>query len=207
MSQETPYASALSPEYALLGLLTQRPAHGYELYQRLLAELGQVWHISLSQIYNILNRLESKGLIAGDVQRQERLPARRCFQLTDAGRERFDAWLVAPTGSSVRAIRVEFITRLYFAQALDPALTGPLIDSQIDAVQANLARLQDALALLPVEEPFNRLGLDLRVRQLTSIWTGWPSAGRRLHRASRRHDDCQITQTPARHRPARTDEL
>ena len=87
MSQELPYASALSPEYALLGLLTQRPAHGYELYQRLLAELGQVWHISLSQIYNILNRLESKGLIAGDVQRQARLPARRCFQLTDAGRE------------------------------------------------------------------------------------------------------------------------
>ena len=169
MSQETPYASALSPEYALLGLLTQQPAHGYELYQRLLADLGQVWHISLSQIYNILNRLESKGLIAGDVQRQDRLPARRCFQLTDAGRERFDAWLVAPTGSSVRAIRVEFITRLYFAQALDRALTGPLIDSQIDAVQANLARLQDTLALLPVEEPFNRLGLDLRVRQLTSI--------------------------------------
>ena len=100
---------------------------------------------------------------------QARLPARRCFQLTDAGRERFDAWLVAPTGSSVRAIRVEFITRLYFAQALDQALTGPLIDSQIAAVQANLARLQEALALLPVEEPFNRLGLDLRVRQLTSI--------------------------------------
>lgn len=169
MSQETPYASALSPEYALLGLLTQQSAHGYELYQRLLADLGQVWHISLSQIYNILNRLESKGLIAGDVQRQDRLPARRRFQLTDAGRERFDAWLIAPTGSSVRAIRVEFITRLYFAQALDQALIGPLIDSQIDAVQANLARLRYTLARLPVEDPFNRLGLDLRVRQLTSI--------------------------------------
>lgn len=169
MSQESPYASALSPEYALLGLLSQRPAHGYELYQRLLAELGQVWHISLSQTYNILNRLEAKGLIAGNVQRQDGLPARRCFQLTDAGRGRFDAWLVAPTGSSVRAIRVEFITRLYFAQAFDPALTGPLIDSQIDAVQANLGRLQSVLATLPAEQPFNRLGLDLRVRQLTSI--------------------------------------
>ena len=58
---------------------------------------------------------------------------------------------------------------LYFAQALDRTLTGPLIDSQIDAVQANLARLRYTLARLPVEEPFNRLGLDLRVRQLTSI--------------------------------------
>lgn len=169
MPQESPYASALSPEYALLGLLTQQPAHGYELYQRLVSELGHVWHISLSQVYNILNRLESRGLIAGDVQRQARLPARRCFQLTDAGRERFNAWLLAPTGSSVRAIRVEFITRLYFAQALDRALAGQLLESQIDAVQASLTRLQGVLTTLPVEQPFNRLGLDLRVRQLTSI--------------------------------------
>ena len=157
MSQETPYASALSPEYALLGLLTQRPAHGYELYQRLLAELGQVWHISLSQIYNILNRLESKGWIAGDVQRQERLPARRCFQLTDAGRERFDAWLIAPTGSSVRAIRVEFITRLYFAAGARPHADRP-IDRQPDrrcsSEPGTLAGSVGALASRGAVQPF-----------------------------------------------------
>jgi DNA-binding PadR family transcriptional regulator len=36
----TRYASALSPEYALLGFLAQKAAHGYELHQRLSNELG-----------------------------------------------------------------------------------------------------------------------------------------------------------------------
>ena len=36
---------------ALLGLLAIRPDHGYELHQRLSNDLGQVWHISLSQTY------------------------------------------------------------------------------------------------------------------------------------------------------------
>lgn len=172
MPKESSYASALSPEFALLGFLAQQPAHGYELHQRLLTELGQVWHISLSQTYNILNRLEARGWIAGAVQPQVKLPARRHFELTGEGWQRFTDWLRSPTGSSVRAIRVEFITRLYFAQALEPDLAGALIDAQIDAVQASLARLQELLAGLPAGQPFNRLGLDLRVRQLASI-LGW----------------------------------
>jgi len=38
-------AAALSPEYVLLGFLNQQPAHGYELHQRIEAQLGQIWHI------------------------------------------------------------------------------------------------------------------------------------------------------------------
>lgn len=169
MAFEAPYASALSPEFALLGLLAQQPAHGYELYHRLLADLGQVWHISLSQTYNILNRLEAKGWIAADVLPQEKLPPRRCFELTEAGRERFEAWLDAPTGSSVRAIRVEFITRLYFVRNLDPARTETLINAQLDDVRTSLARLEQVLAEIPADQVFNRLGVELRVSQLASI--------------------------------------
>ena len=89
------YSSALSPEYALLGLLAQQPAHGYELHLRLMAGLGQVWHVSQSQVYNILNRLEAQGFITATVQSQEKLPARHRFCLTATGRKRFDKWLQA----------------------------------------------------------------------------------------------------------------
>ena len=37
-----------------------------------------------------------------------------------AGRRRFDAWFMAPATSSVKTIRVEFMTRLYFARRLRP---------------------------------------------------------------------------------------
>jgi PadR family transcriptional regulator AphA len=169
MSLQTAYASALSPEYALLGFLAQHPAHGYELHQRLVTDLGQIWHVSLSQTYNILNRLEAQGFIAGTVQEQVKLPARRSFRLTSAGRRHFHTWLHSPAPCSVRTIRVEFTTRLYFEQALNPDRVPALIEAQTAEVRAGLTRLQHIQAELPPEQTFNRLGLDLRIRQLTSL--------------------------------------
>ena len=169
MPPQTLYASALSPEYALLGFLAQRSAHGYELHQRLVTDLGQVWRVSLSQTYNILNRLEAQGFITGTVQEQAKLPARRSFRLTAAGRRRFNTWLHSPAPCSVRTIRVEFTTRLYFAQALSPERVPDLIEVQVVEVQGGLARLQSLQAELHPDQTFNRLGLDLRIRQLASL--------------------------------------
>ncbi|HEX9617843.1 MAG TPA: PadR family transcriptional regulator [Anaerolineales bacterium] len=169
MTSKSGYVGSLSPEYALLGFLARQPDHGYELHQRLSAELGQVWHISQSQVYSILKRLETRGDITGAVQEQEKLPSRLLYRLTPAGRARFEAWLETPTGSSIRAIRVEFITRLYFASQVGPEAANALIDSQVEETRKGLARLQKMFADLPSEQAFNRLGLELRIKQLSSI--------------------------------------
>ena len=163
------YASALSPEYALLGFLARKPAHGYELHQRLSSELGQIWHVSQSQVYNILKRLEGQGFIRGVIEEQEKLPARQRYHLTGSGRQRLEKWLTTPTGSSVRAIRVEFVTRLYFAPLLGPDIPSQLLNAQLNETLCGLKRLEDLLAETPAEQVFNRLGLDLRVRQLKAI--------------------------------------
>jgi DNA-binding PadR family transcriptional regulator len=164
-----PTSSALSPEYVLLGLLAQRPVHGYDLHERIQRDLGQIWQISLSQTYNILKRLEAKGFIIGEGQEQKKAPARRRFRLTPAGRRRFKAWLKTPAEPSARAIRVEFLTRLYFTYAIKPQAASSLIDTQIAATQAGLAHLTEMLATLPPGQTFSRLGLELRLRQLTSM--------------------------------------
>lgn len=166
MADKTSLPTFLSPEYPLLGLLDQRPAHGYELHHRLTKDLGQLWRVSLSQTYNILNRLEAQGFITGEVERQEKLPARRRFQLTQKGRQRFEAWLAKSSPASGRAIRVEFTSRLYFALARDEQLAHQLIDRQIAETRLALARLEARRAQLPREQVFNRLGLDLRLRQI-----------------------------------------
>ncbi len=169
MVTKSGYIGPLSPEYALLGFLAQRPDHGYELHRRLAAELGQVWHASQSQVYNILKRLEMQGDITGTVQEQEKLPSRLFYQLTPSGRARFDTWLNTPTGSSVRAIRVEFITRLYFANQYNQDMVDALIDSQVEETSKGLARLKGMLDELAPDQIFNRLGLELRINQLISI--------------------------------------
>lgn len=158
--------SGLSPEYALLGFLDQSPAHGYELHQKLLEHLGEIWHTSLSQTYNILARLEEQGFIQGTTQEQERRPAKRRFSLTAAGKIRFEVWMSSISACSVRAIRVEFMTRLYFLFTRNPADAHKAIQAQTEALQAHILRLKERLNQMDAQEIFNCIGMSLRIRQL-----------------------------------------
>lgn len=169
MSARASHIGSLSPEFALLGFLAEHPNHGYELHQLLACELGHIWHVSQSQVYNILKRLELHGDITGLLQEQNKLPSRMLYELTSAGKERFEAWLNAPTGCSVRAIRVEFLTRLFFASRRGSSKAEELIDAQVVDVNQGLARLRRMLDDLPPDQAFNRLGLELRIKQLSSV--------------------------------------
>lgn len=169
MMTKQSHVSSRSPEFALLGLLAQQPAHGYELHQRLAENLGQIWHISQSQTYSILNRLEARGLIEGLLQKQDKLPARKQFHLTPKGQQRLLNWLYTTSRSSVHAIRVEFLTRLYFVQAIAPERLRKIIAEQEDEIRVGLDRLQKIRSDLPPDQVFNILGLDLRIQQLESL--------------------------------------
>ncbi len=164
-----PSASTISPEYLLMGFINQAPTHGYDLHERIHRELGQIWHISLSQTYNILNRLEAAGYIKGEIKAQEKSPPRHYFQLTPLGFRRFEEWLNTSTKSSIHAIRVEFLTRLYFAYSAMPKTVNSLIESQITQIQMDLVRIQTMHREIAADQVFNQLGLELRIRQLTSV--------------------------------------
>lgn len=161
--------SGLSPEYALLGFLDQSPAHGYDLHQKLIDQLGEIWHVSLSQTYNILTRLEEQGFIQGKTQEQEKRPAKRHFRLTAAGRKRFENWLSSVSACSVRAIRVEFMTRLYFLYIRNPTDAVLLIDTQTTALQNYIEVLKERMNAIDKNQIFNRMGMSLRIRQLESL--------------------------------------
>jgi DNA-binding PadR family transcriptional regulator len=171
MKTQNPHNSARSPEFALLGFLFDHANYGYQLHQLLVTELGYVWHISQSQTYAILKRLVNQGDLTSTLQDQEKLPTRQLLQITPAGRRRFKEWLEQPTGSSVRAIRLEFLTRLYFAQNLFPESLTKMLSAQITEVESALARLKNIQNGVPPEQTFNRMGLELRIRQLGSIRT------------------------------------
>lgn len=158
-----------SPEYALLGFLYLEPSHGYELHQRLRTELGYIWNASQSQTYSILKRLEAQHFIKSKLVRQEKLPPRRILSLTSLGRSRFEAWLRKPTGASVRSIRLEFTTRLYFARQTGLLDLTQMVDLQIADVRTDLRQMEGILADMPLAETYNRLGLEYQVFQRKSI--------------------------------------
>jgi PadR family transcriptional regulator, regulatory protein AphA len=164
--------TAKSPEFALLGFLRLQPSHGYELHQRLSRELGYIWNVSQSETYNILKRLETEELIRSKVIAQEKLPARRLLSLSPAGRLHFDTWLKTPSGSSARAIRLEFMTRLYFARQIENSGVQSMLDQEIWEVRASLRKMEGILIDMPISQTFNRLGLEYQIlqRKATLDW-------------------------------------
>jgi len=163
--------SRLSPEYVLLGFLYENPSHGYELHRRLTEEFGYIWHVSQSQIYNILKRLDEQGYIHSTPFEQEKLPTRQLLHLSETGVKRFIDWLETPTKCSVHAIRIEFITRLYFIDRYFPQKAQKTIQIQIEEVSKGINRLREVRTSLPDSQMINQLALDLRIKLLDSIHT------------------------------------
>lgn len=174
MSPSASPANLLSPEHLILGLLKLAPAHGYELQQRITRDLGQLWHLHFNQIYGILHRLEAEGKVAGVLEKGNNAPTRRRYNVTFIGERDFDAWLHTPTVSSVRIIRIEFITRLYFARQACPELVDQILAEQVAATRQSLTQQQAVLAAMNDDQAFNRLGVALRIRTLAGVieWLG-----------------------------------
>lgn len=154
------------PEFVMLGLLMHRSMHGYDLFTQFQAQLGRVWHISQSQMYAILKRLEAQGLIEGLVEARENSPSRRYLAITPAGLSHFTAWLMSPSDCSSRVLRMEFISRLFFAGMQGGSLPAIIVEDQVAQIERQLANHVALLATLPEEEVFNRLGVDFRIHQL-----------------------------------------
>ncbi len=78
--------------YALLALLGEGEAHGYELLKRFNQRIGPFWHPNIGQIYQLLHELERRGFVA---RRDDGAGtrARRVFRLTPRGRRALDTWL------------------------------------------------------------------------------------------------------------------
>jgi DNA-binding PadR family transcriptional regulator len=166
------YVGNLSPQFALLGLLYGGPRHGYDLHRKLTTDLGQVWHLSQSQAYAILKRLELNGDIDVEEIPQDKLPPRQLMRLTVTGENRFLEWLETPSGGSIRAIRMEFTTRLYFMRLYAPQKIQTLIETQRSETEKHIKQLEKSIETLSAEDIFNRMSLDLRIKQLKLV-LGW----------------------------------
>lgn len=131
-----------TPSYVLLGLLRERPCHGYELYQAFnnATTLGQVWHLGISQMYAELKKLETAAMVRSTVERRDLRPPRRIFALTPKGRSAFTRWMETPA-RGVREMRLEFMVRLFFARGAGRRAVTRLIVQQQNALNRELAAL------------------------------------------------------------------
>jgi DNA-binding PadR family transcriptional regulator len=171
MKERIPFSSHLSPEFLLLGLLAISPSHGYDLHRQIETDLRYVWRLSLSQVYNVLSRMEKQGLIEGEIQEQEERPDRKRFQLTTDGEERFQTWMDTPVRASAHAVRIAFLSKLYFGLHLPETDLLTLVEQQRSTIEDGLTRSQIRLDELSNANKILTESLRLRIMQLETLLT------------------------------------
>jgi PadR family transcriptional regulator, regulatory protein PadR len=78
-------------EPALLLLLRDQPSHGYELAESL-EGLVPGGRVDLGNLYRTLRALEARGLVTSEWDAEAPGPAKRRYELTDAGRDQLGEW-------------------------------------------------------------------------------------------------------------------
>ena len=75
----------------LLLLLRERKTHGYDLLERL-PELTGEERIDVGNLYRVLRALEEQGLVSSEWDESLPGPAKRTYELTEAGAAALDRW-------------------------------------------------------------------------------------------------------------------
>ncbi|MBO0684405.1 MAG: helix-turn-helix transcriptional regulator [Candidatus Dormibacteraeota bacterium] len=122
----------LSPgEWAVLGLLVERPRHGFALVKAMApgGEIGRVWSLPRPLVYRALSTLEAKGLAsATGLERSDVGPLRQVVAPTDDGRDKLFDWLSTPV-DHLRDVRSLLMLKLALTSRLDRD-PQPLMEAQ-----------------------------------------------------------------------------
>lgn len=139
-------------QYAILGLLRSRAAHGYELQRSFTegSDLAGVVHIEQASLYAALKDLAGRGLIEGSEAREGLRPPRTVYSLSRRGERLLDAWMQAPV-ERLRQVRLDFLLKVYFARQRGEATVRALVDAQIATCHRYLADLEARAAELGPE--------------------------------------------------------
>jgi DNA-binding PadR family transcriptional regulator len=107
----------MSVRNTLLGLLAQRPRHGYDLHAAFEAIAGgrELWALKPAQVYSTLGRLEESGLISPERVEQDSGPEKQIFAITPAGQDELARWFGTPVESEHQ--RDEFFLKLMLSIA------------------------------------------------------------------------------------------
>jgi len=115
---------------ALLGLLAQRPRHGYDLHAAFEAVVGgeENWDVKPSQIYTTLARLQESGLVEEESVGQGGGPEKRIYAITRAGRHALAEWFSSAVAREHQ--RDEFFIKLILSLATGDVNPRKVIQTQ-----------------------------------------------------------------------------
>jgi PadR family transcriptional regulator PadR len=136
-----------SVETVVLGLLAERPMHGYDVLERFRQRGMGFWvELGRASVYQVLKRLERDGLVTGRNQEGRAGPDRRTFRITRSGRARLGEG-VTEMSAALAPFETGAGTALGFAHVVSATTATRAIDARerslrdlLDAVRTELDR-------------------------------------------------------------------
>ena len=132
-------------ELAILGLLKERPMHGYELRKQLAQKLGLFWTVSFGSLYPTLKKLERRGVVEkvpGDAA-DERRRRKQEYRITAAGEADFLQLLGELDSQELE--EEKFSLRLAFFTYLRPEIRLRLLERRRSYLHERLEQAERAL--------------------------------------------------------------
>lgn len=167
----------MSLKHALLGLLAQGPASGYELTKHFELSLAHVWTAGHSQIYPELRRMAAEDWLEVG---EEGSRGRKEYRITDAGLAELHRWLT--TTSPDRSGRNDAMLRIFFLWTLEPAEAAAYLDAEAAAYRENGSELKQ----IDHDVPWGSSGAELMGRialeqgrrwsTMNAEWAAWAAA-------------------------------
>ena len=159
---------------ALLALLDDGPAHGFDLKRRYDALLGQGRELKYGQVYSTLQRLERDGLTSGVGMEAGSGADRKLYAVTPEGVSELDIWLATAQPSSGRP--AELFTRVVLA-----LISGRSATAVLDAHRkVFLDRMRQLTAARHDGDAIDRLAGDYEIAHLEADLQWIELAGARL---------------------------
>lgn len=164
----------MSLRHAVLGLLAERPASGYDLMKLFDTSLANVWPATQSQVYGELGKLASSGLLAVAATGAR---GRKEYAITEDGLAELRHWLTETEPERFR--RSETLLRVFFLGVLTPVEAGTYLSLEAARAAAGHGALEQLDASVDWGDDqisvYGRLALEygLRLTAMQEEWARW----------------------------------
>ncbi|MGG6292822.1 PadR family transcriptional regulator [Leptolyngbya sp. AN02str] len=103
--------------HAILSLLSDRPASGYDITKQFDSSVGFFWKATHQQVYRELAKLEAQGWVESDTIAQTGRPDKKLYRATTTGLQALRDWIAEPTETA--PLKEDLLVKLY-AGAIAP---------------------------------------------------------------------------------------
>lgn len=168
---------SMSLRHAVLGLLAERPASGYDLMKLFETSLANVWPATQSQVYGELAKLASSGLLKVSAEGPR---GRKEYAITEEGLTELRHWLTETEPERIR--RSETLLRVFFLGVLTPVEATAYLGLEVARAAAGHTALEELEASVDWGDDhisvYGRLALEygLRLTAMQEEWARWAAA-------------------------------